>query len=51
MKFEISIADLVKFAIDYTFSKCKPVDLECPASATGYQGVHCRIGSLENAPF
>ncbi len=44
LKFEISIADLVKFAIDYTFSKCTPIDAESPASATGYQGAASATG-------
>jgi len=45
LKFEISIADLVKFAIDYTFSKCTPVDPESPASATGEQGAASATGN------
>ncbi|MCL5767390.1 hypothetical protein [Acinetobacter sp. ANC5681] len=44
IKFEIGIADLVKFAIDYTFSKCTPIDPESPASATGYQGAASATG-------
>jgi hypothetical protein len=44
LKFEISIADLVKFAIDYTFSKCTPVDPESPASATGEYGAASATG-------
>lgn len=44
LKFEISIADLVKFAIDYTFSKCTPIDAESPASATGEHSVACGLG-------
>ncbi|AWW07711.1 MAG: conjugal transfer protein [Podoviridae sp. ctbh1] len=54
LKFEISIADLVKFAIDYTFSKCTPIDPESPAfsdadhgqaSATGEQGAASATGN------
>ena len=41
---EISIADLVKAAIEYTSSRCKPVDPESPASATGYQGAASATG-------
>ena len=35
IKAEISIADLIKAAIDYTFKRAKPVDPDSPASATG----------------
>ncbi|ENW78376.1 hypothetical protein F909_04065 [Acinetobacter sp. ANC 3929] len=45
IKFEIGIADLVKFAIDYTFSKCTPIDAESPASATGNQGAASATGN------
>jgi hypothetical protein len=45
LKFEISIADLVKFAIDYTFSKCTPIDPESPASATGEYGAASATGN------
>ena len=41
---EISIAGLVKAAIEYTSSRCKPVDPESPASATGYQGAASATG-------
>ena len=53
LKFEISIADLVKFAIDYTLNRCQPIDKKSPsysaaerglASATGYQGAASATG-------
>jgi hypothetical protein len=44
IKAEISIAGLVKAAIEYTTSRCKPVDPESPASATGYQGAASATG-------
>lgn len=31
LKFEISIADLIKFAVDYTFSKCTPINPKSPS--------------------
>ncbi|WP_151833943.1 DUF7666 domain-containing protein [Acinetobacter ursingii] len=54
LKFEISIADLVKFAIDYTLNRCQPIDKKSPsysaaerglASATGYQGAASATGN------
>jgi hypothetical protein len=44
IKAEISIAGLVKAAIEYTTSRCNPVDPESPASATGYQGAASATG-------
>lgn len=38
IKAEIDIADLVNAAIEYTTSRCKSVDPESPASATGERG-------------
>jgi len=34
---EISISGLVEAAIEYTSRRCKPIDPESPASATGYK--------------
>ena len=42
---EINIAVLVKAAIEYTTSRCKPVDHVSPASATGYQGAASATGA------
>ena len=44
IKAEISIAGLVKAAIEYTTSRCNPVDPESPASATGDQGAASATG-------
>ena len=44
IKAEISIADLIKAAIDYTFKRAKPVDPDSPASATGYSGAASATG-------
>ena len=44
VKAELSIAGLVKAAIEYTSSRCKPVDPESPASSTGYQGAASSTG-------
>ena len=41
---EINIAGLVKAAIEYTTSRCNPVDPDSPASATGYQGAASATG-------
>lgn len=38
IKFEIGIADLVKAAVEYVASRCKPLDADSPASATGDWG-------------
>ncbi|WP_151732205.1 DUF7666 domain-containing protein [Acinetobacter ursingii] len=54
LKFEISIADLVKFAIDYTLNRCQPIDKKSPsysaaerglASATGEYGAASATGN------
>jgi hypothetical protein len=41
---EISIAGLVRAAIEYTSSRCKPIDPESPASATGTRGAASATG-------
>ena len=41
---EISISGLVEAAIEYTSRRCKPVDPESPASATGTQGAASATG-------
>ena len=41
---EISIAGLVEAAIEYTSRRCKPIDPESPASATGDQGAASATG-------
>ena len=41
---EINIAGLVKAAIEYTTSRCNPVDPDSPASATGDQGAASATG-------
>ena len=45
VKAELSIAGLVKAAIEYTSSRCKPVDPESPASSTGNQGAASSTGN------
>jgi len=42
---EINLAGLIKAAIEYTTSRCKPIDPAGPASATGYQGAASATGS------
>ncbi|MGQ0710883.1 MAG: DUF7666 domain-containing protein [Rhodoferax sp.] len=42
---EISIAGLVKAAIEYTSSRCNPIDPDSPASSTGYQGAASSTGA------
>jgi hypothetical protein len=44
VKAELTIAGLVKAAIEYTTSRCTPVDPASPASATGYQGAASATG-------
>jgi hypothetical protein len=53
IKAEISFADLIKAAFEYTFSRAKPIDPESPAysaeeqghaSATGYRGAASATG-------
>ena len=46
---EINIAGLVKAAIEYTTSRCNPVDPDSPASATGYQGAASATGEASVA--
>ena len=46
IKAELSIAGLVKAAIEYTTSRCLPVDPDSPASSTGYQGAASSTGDL-----
>ena len=41
---EINLAGLIKAAIEYTTSRCKHIDPESPASATGYQGAASATG-------
>ena len=42
---EISIAGLVKAAIEYTTSRCNPVDPDSPASSTGDYGAASSTGN------
>jgi hypothetical protein len=44
IKAEIDIAYIVKAAIDFTKSKCLPIDPSSPASATGSQGAASATG-------
>ena len=44
IKAKIDIAGLVKAAIEYTTSRCKPVDPESPASSTGDCGAASSTG-------
>ena len=44
IKAELTIAGLVKAAIEYTSSRCKPIDPDSPASSTGYQGAASSTG-------
>ena len=41
---QLSIAGLIKAAVDYTFSKALPVEPESPASATGTRGAASATG-------
>ena len=41
---EISISGLVEATIEYTSRRCKPIDPESPASATGTQGAASATG-------
>ena len=45
VKAEITLAGIIKAAIEYTFQRAKPVDPESPASATGYQGAASATGT------
>ena len=44
IKAEINFAGIIKAAIEYTTSRCKPVDIASPASATGDQGAASATG-------
>ena len=44
IKAEINFAGLIKAAIEYTTSRCKSIDPESPASATGDQGAASATG-------
>ncbi|MDE2022037.1 MAG: hypothetical protein KGI71_04000 [Patescibacteria group bacterium] len=49
IKAEISIAGLVQAAIEYTTSRCAPVDPDSPASATGDYGAASATGKASVA--
>ena len=44
IKESIDLAGLVKAAIEYTVTRCKPIDPESPASATGDRGAASATG-------
>lgn len=44
VKAENNLAGMIKAAIEYTTKRCKPIDPESPASATGYQGAAMASG-------
>ncbi|MDH0006599.1 hypothetical protein N7579_04920 [Acinetobacter ursingii] len=44
LKFEISIADLVKFAIDYTLNRCQPIDKKSPSYSAAERGLASATG-------
>ena len=44
VKAELSLAGLIRAAIEYTSSRCNPIDLESPASATGTRGAASATG-------
>ena len=44
IKASIDLPGIIKAAIEYTFSRCKPVDPKSPASATGDQGAASATG-------
>ena len=44
VKAEITLAGIIKAAIEYTFQRAKPVDPESPASATGVHGAASATG-------
>ena len=46
IKAEINLAEIIKAAIEYTTSRCNPVDVDSPASATGEQGAASATGKL-----
>ena len=45
IKAEIGISALVKAAVEFTKSKCRPIDPLSPASATGYYGAASATGN------
>ncbi|MFE1574419.1 hypothetical protein ACFIQG_21915 [Comamonas odontotermitis] len=44
IKAEIGIPGLVKAAVEYVTSRCKPIDPASPASSTGYRGAASSTG-------
>jgi len=44
IKAELTIAGIIKAAIEYTTSRCLPIDLESPASSTGDRGAASSTG-------
>ncbi len=44
IKAELNLQGLIKAAIEYTFSRAKPIDPASPASATGYYGAASAVG-------
>ena len=44
IRLEIGIADLVKAAVEYVSSRCKPLGADSPESATGYRGAAAATG-------
>lgn len=44
IKAEIGLPGLIKAAVEYTIKRCKPVDPDSPASATGYSGAASATG-------
>ena len=46
---EINFAGLIKAAIEYTTSRCPPIDPKSPASATGNQGAASATGDQDAA--
>lgn len=49
IKAEIGLAGLIKAAVEYTFSRAKPVDPNSPASATGVRGAASATGRYSAA--
>ena len=49
IKASIDLPGLIKAAIEYTFSRCKPIDPLSPASATGDQGAASATGEASIA--
>ena len=44
IKASIDLPGIIRAAIEYTTSRCKPIDPESPASSTGYQGAASSTG-------